>query len=66
MKVKVNDEQNHISFYELDVVFTAVEKMETNHCHRCILFKKPGLDCSRIPCRHWERRDRKDGFFIRK
>jgi hypothetical protein len=66
--MKIANDQNSICFEEQGLTvkfFPVLGKVKKNHCTRCLLLRYPGIDCTAlgVPCRAWERKDKKDGVF---
>jgi hypothetical protein len=47
----------------LTVKFYPVSRVKRTHCLPCFLMRYLGVDCTKIPCKNFERKDKKDGVF---
>ena len=64
--VQVSSDQNRVIINgELLLDFYPVKRVKKTHCRHCWLLRGvPGFDCMNvIPCRNFERKDKKNGVF---
>ena len=63
--ISISDDQNQVTINDSTFDFSPVKKVKKNHCRWCWLLRGvDDLNCEEtIPCRSWERKDKKDGVF---
>jgi Pyruvate/2-oxoacid:ferredoxin oxidoreductase delta subunit len=65
--MEISTNQNSIKLDDGTVVqfYPVKGRLKKTHCKHCFLLCYPGVDCTRlnVPCRDWERMDRKNGVF---
>ncbi|MDR1343352.1 MAG: hypothetical protein LBK18_08895 [Prevotellaceae bacterium] len=61
--MEILQDQNTVRLGGLTVKFYPVNRVKRTHCLPCFLMRYPGVDCTKIPCRSFEREDKKDGVF---
>jgi hypothetical protein len=62
--MEISADQNTIKIDGLTVKFYPTKReLKKLHCLKCFLLNHPGVDCLNIPCREWDRSDRKNGVF---
>jgi hypothetical protein len=61
--MKIASDQNSIEFGNLTVKFFPIKKVKRTCCLHCLLYRYPGIDCTAVPCRAEQRKDKKNGVF---
>lgn len=65
LEVQISDEQNTVIINGEKLDFFPVKKVKKTHCNHCWFLRGvEGFDCrGTIPCRGFERKDKRDGVF---